>query len=110
MVEKTLTMADLNAADARFAELVFEFVQFLQDLIGELSLWVALLMIPVDLFIGVATFVRSIKINLEDARWVEGMSRIRGAYLRMVPALDAYFILGAEHGMNASTFTARVIT
>jgi len=25
-------------------------------------------------------------------------------------ALDAYFILGAEHGMNASTFTARVIT
>jgi citrate synthase len=24
-------------------------------------------------------------------------------------ALDAYFILGAEHGMNASTFTARVI-
>jgi citrate synthase len=25
-------------------------------------------------------------------------------------ALDAYFVVGAEHGMNASTFTARVIT
>ena len=25
-------------------------------------------------------------------------------------ALDAYFIVGAEHGLNASTFTARVIT
>jgi citrate synthase len=25
-------------------------------------------------------------------------------------ALDAYFIVGAEHGFNASTFTARVIT
>jgi citrate synthase len=27
-----------------------------------------------------------------------------------VRALDAYFIVGAEHGFNASTFTARVIT
>jgi citrate synthase len=26
------------------------------------------------------------------------------------PALDAYFIVGAEHGFNASTFTARVVT
>jgi citrate synthase len=25
-------------------------------------------------------------------------------------ALDAYFVVGAEHGFNASTFTARVIT
>jgi citrate synthase len=25
-------------------------------------------------------------------------------------ALDAYFVVGAEHGLNASTFTARVIT
>ena len=25
-------------------------------------------------------------------------------------ALDAYFIVGAEHGLNASTFTARIIT
>ncbi|HEY6057352.1 MAG TPA: citrate/2-methylcitrate synthase, partial [Candidatus Limnocylindrales bacterium] len=25
-------------------------------------------------------------------------------------ALDAYFMVGAEHGLNASTFTARVIT
>ena len=25
-------------------------------------------------------------------------------------ALDAYFIVGAEHGLNASTFAARVIT
>jgi citrate synthase len=27
-----------------------------------------------------------------------------------VRALDAYFVVGAEHGFNASTFTARVIT
>jgi citrate synthase len=29
---------------------------------------------------------------------------------RTVRALDAYFIVGSEHGFNASTFTARVIT
>src|SRR4029079_16611206 len=28
----------------------------------------------------------------------------------MARALDAYFIVGAEHGFNASTFTARVVT
>jgi len=27
-----------------------------------------------------------------------------------VKALDAYFVVGAEHGFNASTFTARVVT
>lgn len=27
-----------------------------------------------------------------------------------IRALDAYFVVGAEHGLNASTFTARVIT
>jgi citrate synthase len=29
---------------------------------------------------------------------------------RTARALDAYFIVGAEHGFNASTFTARVVT
>ena len=28
---------------------------------------------------------------------------------RHVKAVDAYFISAAEHGMNASTFTARVV-
>ena len=28
---------------------------------------------------------------------------------RHVQAVDAYFVSAAEHGMNASTFTARVI-
>ena len=34
----------------------------------------------------------------------------RAAGCGHVPALDAYFIVGSEHGFNASTFTARVVT
>ncbi len=56
------------------------------------TLWVALLLIPVDLFIGIATFVRSVRINLEDARWVTGMNLLRGAYLKIVPDLEHFFI------------------
>ena len=58
------------------------------------TLWVALLMIPVDLFIGIATFVRSVKINLEDARWITGMNLVRGAYLEIAPDLERFFITG----------------
>jgi hypothetical protein len=56
------------------------------------TLWVALLMIPVDLFIGIATFVRSVRINLEDARCVAGMNLLRGAYLKIAPDLEPFFV------------------
>jgi len=56
------------------------------------TLWVALLMIPIDLFIGIATFVRSVEINFEDARWVTGMNLLRTAYLKIVPDLEPFFI------------------
>jgi len=56
------------------------------------TLIVALLMIPVDLFIGVATFVRCVKINFEDARWVTGMDLLRSAYLKIAPDLEPFFI------------------
>src|SRR5918993_813458 len=36
-------------------------------------------------------------------------SPVPEAVLTTLRALDAYFIVGAEHGLNASTFTARVI-
>ena len=43
---------------------------------------------------------------VENYLWKLGGKQPEPAQAR---ALDAYFILGAEHGMNASTFTARVI-
>jgi hypothetical protein len=56
----------------------------------------ALVLLPVALFIGAATFARSVSVNYEDARLVTGMDLLRHAYLRMVPELEQFFVTG--HG------------
>ena len=48
------------------------------------------------LFIGLATFVRCVAINYEDARWVTGMNLVRHAYLRIVPEVEPFFVTGHE--------------
>ena len=52
----------------------------------------ALVLLPVTLFVGVATFVRLDEANVEDTMWVAGMNRIRNAYLEMAPELEPYFV------------------
>ena len=47
----------------------------------------ALILLPVTLFVGVATFFRLDDANREDALWVAGMNRIRHAYVSIVPAV-----------------------
>ena len=47
----------------------------------------ALLILPVVLFVGLATYVRLLEINNEDYVWVRGMNRLRGAYLEIDPEL-----------------------
>ena len=54
----------------------------------------ALVMLPVALFVGLATFTRLDEVNGEDFLWVAGMNRIRHAYLEINPALEPYFITG----------------
>lgn len=54
----------------------------------------ALALLPVTLFVGVATFVRLDEVNVEDVVWVAGMNRIRHAYLRAKPGLEPYFSSG----------------
>jgi hypothetical protein len=54
----------------------------------------ALLILPVVLFVGVATWVRLLEINNEDYVWVRGMNRLRGAYIEVDPELAQYFITG----------------
>jgi hypothetical protein len=54
----------------------------------------ALALLPVTLFVGVATFVRLDEVNMEDALWVVGMNRIRHAYLEARPGLEPYFSSG----------------
>jgi hypothetical protein len=54
----------------------------------------ALTLLPVTLFVGLATFVRLDEVNVEDAYWVAATNRIRHAYIRMKPGLEPYFTTG----------------
>ncbi len=52
----------------------------------------ALVLLPVVFFLGLSTIARLAQVNLEDARWVAGMNRIRNAYLELAPELEPYFV------------------
>jgi hypothetical protein len=54
----------------------------------------AVLLLPVVLVMGGATFVRLVEINNEDVRWVSAMNRLRHAYIEMEPDLEPYFTSG----------------
>ena len=54
----------------------------------------ALVILPVILFIGLATFVRLVAVNGEDVLWVQGMNRLRHAYLELAPDLEPYLVSG----------------
>jgi hypothetical protein len=54
----------------------------------------ALVLLPVTLFVGIATFVRLDEVNVEDVMWVAGMNRIRNAYVQIRPAIEPFLISG----------------
>jgi hypothetical protein len=59
---------------------------------GPEILWYVLVLISILLFIGLGTFVRSVVINFEDARWVAGLSLLHQAYLEIVPGLEPFLV------------------
>lgn len=61
---------------------------------GEGFVLFALLILPIVLFVGGATYVRLVEVNNEDVHWVYGMNRLRHAYLDMEPELADYFVTG----------------
>jgi len=63
---------------------------------GQAFVLFALLLLPVVLFVGGATFVRLVEVNNEDVHWVYGMNLLRHAYLDMEPDLKPYFVSGFE--------------
>jgi hypothetical protein len=52
----------------------------------------ALVLLPVVYFLGIVTVVRLGQVNWEDATWMQGMNRIRHAYLELAPELEPYFV------------------
>jgi hypothetical protein len=53
----------------------------------------ALVILPVVLFVGIATVIRLGGANRHDAMCVVGMNRIRGAYLEIAPDMAPYFVM-----------------
>ena len=51
-----------------------------------------IILLAFDLFVGLTTYLRLIETTREDLRSVQGMNRIRHAYLEMVPGLAPYFV------------------
>ena len=62
------------------------------DHFGPIFIAVAIFMLSVVFFTGVATIARLMALNRDDFRWVIGMNRIRNAYLQLHPELDPHFV------------------
>ena len=65
----------------------------------------ALVLLPVVLFLGIAAHSRLVDINREEVELVLAMNRLRRAYLQIAPALEPYFTTGHhddEQGLAAS--------
>ena len=73
----------------------------------------SLVLLPVVYFLGVATAVRLAQVNWEDAVWMQGMNRIRHAYLELAPELEPYFVTSKhdddEGVLLSSLATRRVV-
>src|SRR4029453_11975578 len=54
----------------------------------------ALVLLPVVLLLGIATYVRQVQINDEEFQLVLAMNRLRHAYLKLEPGLEPYFTTG----------------
>ena len=72
---------------------------------GEGFLLTALVILPVVLFVGVATVIRMGDSNYHDAICVIGMNRIRHAYLELAPDLEPYFVMGSHDDMRGVNIT-----
>ena len=61
-----------------------------------------IILLAFDLFVGLTTYLRLVETTREDLRSVQGMNRIRHAYLEMVPGLAPYFIASDRDDLAGS--------
>jgi hypothetical protein len=86
------------------------------DSFGRTSISIAIPVLLIVLFTGIATVRRLVMLNSDDFRWVVGMNRLRHAYLQMYPELEPHFVasqyddlpgalqtLGIEHATSNSS-------
>ena len=76
---------------------------------GPRTATLALVLLPVVLFLGIATHIRVVEINQAETELMLAMNRLRNAYLRIAPALEPYFSTSShddERGLTASSMLA----
>jgi hypothetical protein len=76
---------------------------------GPRTTTLAMVLLPVVLFLGIATHIRLVQINSEEIRTVLAMNRLRKAYLEIEPAIEPYLTTGHhddEKGLAASYLIA----
>jgi hypothetical protein len=61
---------------------------------GSQTTRLALVLLPVVLLLGIATYVRLVRINAEEYQLSLAMNRLRHAYLKIEPGLEPYFTTG----------------
>jgi hypothetical protein len=61
---------------------------------GPQTTTLALVLLPVVLLLGIATYVRQVQINNEEFKLVLAMNRLRHAYLKLEPGLEPYLTTG----------------
>jgi hypothetical protein len=75
------------------------------DRFGRTFITVAILMLSVVLFSGIATVARLMSLNRDDYRWVVGMNRLRHAYLELHPELEPNFITSSNDDLFGALHT-----
>src|SRR3989454_392862 len=62
------------------------------DRFGPVFIAIAIPMLTLVLYAGIATIGRLMMLNRDDYRWVIGMNRLRHAYLNLHPELESVFV------------------
>src|ERR1700737_2229272 len=62
------------------------------DRFGPTFISIAIPMLSLVMFAGIATISRLMALNRDDYRWVIGMNRLRHAYLELHPEVEAHFV------------------
>jgi hypothetical protein len=78
------------------------------DRFGSTFMAVAIFMLSVVFFAGVATVSRLMALNRDDYRWVIGMNRLRHAYFELHPELASHFITSPYDDLPGALITLGV--
>jgi hypothetical protein len=91
----SMLLATLSAAVVALA-LVAQVAGF-----GQAFIVFALVVLPFVELVGLGTFARLGESNGEDVRYIQGMNRIRHAYLEVAPQLEPYFVTSPHDDLPA---------